>query len=110
MQFDFIREKAASGESFVIVGRCAETVLKDNKGLISIFVVGDKESKIARLQRVFNISKEEAETKRRRHDKTRKNYHNRHSDLNGVIQEITISALTAANSAKNLPQRVLRDI
>ena len=64
-----------------IVGRCAETVLKDNKGLISIFVVGDKESKIARLQRVFNISKEEAETKRRRHDKTRKNYHNRHSDF-----------------------------
>ena len=81
MQFDFIREKAASGESFVIVGRCAETVLKDNKGLISIFVVGDKESKIARLQRVFNISKEEAETKRRRHDKTRKTYHNRHSDF-----------------------------
>lgn len=81
MQFDFIREKAANGESFVIVGRCAETVLKDNKGLISIFVVGDKEAKIARLQRVFNISKEEAETKRRRHDKTRKTYHNRHSDF-----------------------------
>lgn len=111
MQFDFIREKAASGESFVIVGRCAETVLKDNKGLISIFVVGDKESKIARLQRVFNISKEEAETKRRRHDKDKKRIIiTVILILNGVIQEITISALTAANSAKNLPQRVLRDI
>ena len=28
MQFDFLREKAESGESFVVVGRCSETVLK----------------------------------------------------------------------------------
>ena len=35
IQFDYIREKADSGESFVIVGRCAETVLKDHEGLIS---------------------------------------------------------------------------
>ena len=39
MQFDFIRRKAETGESFVIVGRCAETVLKDNKALVSIFIV-----------------------------------------------------------------------
>ena len=34
MQFDYIRKKADSGESFVIVGRCAETVLSGHKGLI----------------------------------------------------------------------------
>lgn len=28
MQFDYIRKKAERGESFVVVGRCAETVLK----------------------------------------------------------------------------------
>ena len=28
-QFDYIRKKAESGESFVVVGRCSETVLKD---------------------------------------------------------------------------------
>ena len=33
VQFDYIREKAASGESFVVVGRCAEVVLKDNPDL-----------------------------------------------------------------------------
>ena len=81
MQFEFIRNKADSGESFVIVGRCAETVLKDHPGLISIFVVGDKEAKIERIQRVYNISREEAEIKRKRHDKSRKHYHNRHSDF-----------------------------
>ena len=110
MQFDFIREKAASGESFVIVGRCAETVLKDNKGLISIFVVGDKESKIARLQRVFNISKKKPRLKEEDMIRQERIIITVILILNGVIQEITISALTAANSAKNLPQRVLRDI
>ena len=29
MQFDYIKKKAEAGESFVIVGRCSEIVLKD---------------------------------------------------------------------------------
>ena len=32
MQFDFIKEKAESGESFVIVGRCADSVLRGMEG------------------------------------------------------------------------------
>ena len=41
LQFDFIRELAEKGESFVIVGRCAETVLKGHPALVSIVVLGD---------------------------------------------------------------------
>ncbi len=37
MQFDFIKRKAAAGDSFVIVGRCAETILKENPYMISIY-------------------------------------------------------------------------
>jgi hypothetical protein len=33
MQFDYIKKKAEAGESFVIVGRCSEIVLKDNPNL-----------------------------------------------------------------------------
>ena len=29
MQFDFLKKKAAEGESFVVVGRCSEEVLKE---------------------------------------------------------------------------------
>ena len=29
LQFDYLRKKADNGNSFVVVGRCAETVLKD---------------------------------------------------------------------------------
>ena len=42
-QFDYIRKKAERGESFVVVGRCSENVLKDYDCLISVFVTGDKE-------------------------------------------------------------------
>ena len=58
-QFDFIRDKAASGESFVIVGRCSETVLKNHDCLISIFVNGDREHKLARVKEKYQLSARE---------------------------------------------------
>lgn len=80
MQFDFIREKAASGESFVIVGRCAETVLADCNALIPIFITGNMDKKIARIMRIYNLSEKDAIEKIRRHDKYRRKYHNSHSN------------------------------
>lgn len=80
IQFDFIREKAEKGESFVIVGRCSEEVLKDYDGLISIFVSGDKEQKKERVMERYQLSESEALSKMARHDKNRKRYHNRHTD------------------------------
>ena len=81
MQFDYIRKKANSGESFVIVGRCSETVLSGHKGLISIFVTGDQLAKIDRIKQVYQLSDSDAIAKIRRHDKKRKQYHNRHSSF-----------------------------
>ena len=80
MQFEYLRKKADSGESFVVVGRCAEEVLKDKEGLISIFILGDREVKLNRIKEKFHIEETEALLKMRRHDKNRKRYHNRHSD------------------------------
>lgn len=81
MQFDYIRKKAESGESFVIVGRCAETILSRHPGLISIFVTGDEQAKLARIREVYQLNDAEALAKIRRHDKKRKQYHNRHSSF-----------------------------
>ncbi len=81
LQFDFIRNKAASGESFVVVGRCAENVLRDNPALISIFVRGDEEAKTERICRLYKLNKLEAKAKMFRHDKKRKSYHNYYSKM-----------------------------
>lgn len=79
MQFDYIRKKAESGESFVIVGRCAETVLRDYDNLITIFVIGDSDAKLARVMDKYHLEEKEAANKISRHDRKRKWYHNHHS-------------------------------
>lgn len=79
MEFDFIREKAMSGESFVVVGRCAESVLRGNDNIISIFILGDDAYRIERVSEKYKISESDAIAKIRRHDISRKKYHNKYS-------------------------------
>ena len=78
LQFDFIRKKADAGDSFVIVGRCSETVLKDNDNTISLFVLGDREVKAERIMQLYNKDKKGALALMDSHDKYRKQYHNDH--------------------------------
>ena len=78
LQFDFMRKKAEKGESFVIVGRCSETVLRGNHNLISILVIGDKENKIERIMKKFNVDRKQAEDLIDEKDRRRKYYHNSH--------------------------------
>ena len=79
-QFDYIRRLGESEESFVIVGRCAEEILKGTEGLISIFVKGEREYKIGRVMNQFGLDRKEAIKKMERHDDTRKHYHDRYCD------------------------------
>ena len=76
LQFEYLQRQAAEGKSFVVVGRCSEAVLKDCKGLISIFILADRQWKIDRVGRILKLSPTEAEAHINRHDKHRKDYHN----------------------------------
>ena len=77
MQFKFMQNKADNGESFVIVGRCAEHHLSHNKNMVTIFVLGHKEEKIKRIMNIFNMKDEkEAEIMIKKKDLKRKTYHN----------------------------------
>lgn len=78
MQFDFLKNKAEAGESFVVVGRCGETILKDYPTMISIFVLGDKETKLERISKLYHVSLEKAEKQMMDMDRKRKQYHNSH--------------------------------
>lgn len=80
LQFDYLKEKATTGESFVVVGRCSETVLKDNKGLIAIFVNGDKDQKVARVSKKYELSESQAADLMKKKDRARKMYHNINCD------------------------------
>lgn len=76
MQFDYLREKAEKGDSFVVLGRCAETVLEDFEGLVSVFVLADKDFKVERVMEAHNISRTGAELLVERQNRARKSYHN----------------------------------
>lgn len=76
LQFDYLRKKAENGESFVIVGRCSEDILKDCKGLISIFILGNMECKVERIKKLYNLSDFHARKFIKEKDTKRKRYHN----------------------------------
>ena len=76
LQFNYLRAKAEKGESFVVVGRCSETILRGYPGVVSLFILGDKEEKLKRIMKVYNVSKIEADVMMSKQDKKRKSYHN----------------------------------
>ena len=80
MQFDYIKKKGDAGESFVVIGRCADWVLRENPALVRIFILGDMDSKIQRTAERENISLEKAKSRLEQADKRRKYFHNTHSD------------------------------
>lgn len=60
LQFDFLKEKAKSGESFVVVGRCSETILREYESMVSIFIRGDKPQKAERIMKYYNMNEKDA--------------------------------------------------
>ena len=78
MQFDYLKERARAGDSFLVVGRCAEEILKGYPGLISIFVLADQWFKKERTMARLAISESEALDLMARRDRKRKSYHNQY--------------------------------
>lgn len=76
MQFEYLKRAAANGESFVVVGRCSEDILKDNPNLITFFILGDMEAKIKSVMDYDKVSREEAIKTINTYNKKRKMYHN----------------------------------
>ena len=79
--FDMIRAKAASGESFLLIGRCGEQVLKDDPHRVSLFIGGDPHAKLCRVMEKKGLSAEEAIEEIRTVDHQRKAYHNYYCEM-----------------------------
>lgn len=79
-QFGYLRKKAATGKSFVVVGRVSDCILRDYKGLVTIFVTGKEDKKIEFLMKEHNISAKKAKEKMIKMDRRRRIYHNSYAD------------------------------
>ena len=81
----FIKEtelikKLAKKDSCVIVGRCADFILKNNKNVVKVFVYSDMEDKIKRTTKFYGLSKEKAEKEIKATDKQRANHYKYYTD------------------------------
>lgn len=105
LQFNFLRKKAEAGESFVVVGRCSDCILKGYPGFISIFILGDRDVKAERIMKLYNMSREKAVLFIEEHDRERKKYHNSHckikwGDSRGYDLSVNSSRLGIQGSVK----------
>ncbi len=71
---EFIK-KVASQESCIIVGRCADYILKDKENVVKVFINSSMENKIKRAIEFYHMSKENAEKEITRINKLRANHY-----------------------------------
>ena len=105
----FIKEselikEVADKESCVIVGRCADFILKDRENVIKVFVYSHMEDKIKRTTEFYGFDKENAEKEIKRIDKLRANHYkyytekdwNNHSNYDICINSDTFGVEKSA--------------
>jgi hypothetical protein len=73
-------KKVAEQGSCVIIGRCADYILRDNPNMISVFVHAGLDARVKRAVEVYEVPSEKAEEICLKADKTRANYYNYYSD------------------------------
>ena len=77
LQLALLKSKAADGDSFVIVGRCADDIFRGMENFISVFIYADRDARIKRvIERHPELDEKQAVKKIDRHDKNRAAYHN----------------------------------
>jgi len=80
-QFKAITEVASKG-ACVIVGRCADYVLKEQPNIVSIFLYADLAARIERTMKKKNLDRAEAKELVHKRDKQRQGYYNFFADGN----------------------------
>lgn len=80
-QFNTIKKVSEEG-SCIIVGRCAEYILRDNPSLISVYLHADEKFRLRRVINQYGYSEKNALKEMKSIDKKRARFHNFYSDKN----------------------------
>lgn len=78
LQTEIIR-KLAKRSSCVIVGRCADYILRENKNCIGVFICADRQDRIKRIAMRYDLSERKAADKIKKIDRERKYYYESHT-------------------------------
>lgn len=75
-------QKIANEESCVIIGRCADFILKDRKDIIKVFIYSSMEDKLKRATEIYNMNKAKAEKEINRINKLRATHYKHYTERN----------------------------
>lgn len=73
-------KRLASEGSCVIVGRCADYILRDMDNVVNVFIHADLKNRVERAIRVYEVPENKAEDVCLKTDKQRANFYNYYSD------------------------------
>ncbi len=73
-------EQVAKEGPCVIVGRCADYVLKDYDNVLNVFIYGNMEDKVTRAVKSYEVDERDVESSVRKIDKHRANYYEYYTD------------------------------
>ena len=77
-QVDVINQIASTGEG-VIIGRCADYILREISGVTNIFIHAETEDRIKRSIDEYGVDPDKAKNVVQTYDKARANYYNYHT-------------------------------
>ena len=106
-QFDTIRRIADEGPC-VIVGRCADYVLRDHENVINVFVKAKTEDRIQRVIRYNGADPVKAEEILRKADKQRAAYYNYYAT--GTWGEVFVTAAVAVQQIHHRKTRAVSEV
>ena len=75
LQSDAMRDMA-SRESCVVVGRCADYVLREHPRMVSVFITADQQDRIRRISTLMSVDETEARRRMRAGDQQRAEFYN----------------------------------
>lgn len=109
--FRYQRQLMRSGESFVVVGRCSDYILKDYNNAVKIFIYGDEAKRIENIKNKNGCSERTAKREMLNVDKARKFYHDHYSNTrwgDPVAYDLMIdSTATGIDGAVEIVSRYL---
>ena len=100
-------KKLAANESCVIVGRCADYILKDDKNVLKVFLYSDDENKVKRATKYYGLKDNNALKQIKKINKEREKHYNFYTnrnwkDFNNYDLAINVDKLGVEKTAENI--------
>ena len=75
-----VLKELSERESYVVVGRCADYILRERDDVLNVFIHADMASKINRAVMYFGITEDQAPALLKKKDKARSNHYKYYTD------------------------------